>query len=204
MDDLTTPPPAWHRPAGARCRIWKAMPLAAVLAAAAIALAACGGGASDPSTHSGSSTVPASGSAGSSQSGSTSGTDAFSACMRSHGVPNFPDPNSKGQFTYSPGSGIDPTSPQFQSAEKACESVAPSGPSSGSSTNQNASAFLKYAACMRANGVPNFPDPTISNGHVQMSLPSGVDTSSPQFMQATQACMSDLPGAGQGVYGSGS
>jgi hypothetical protein len=202
--DETALPNAPRGAARTRHRLWRISPLAVALAAVALAAAACGGGSSDPSAHSGSSTSAPANSSGTSPSGSASSADAFSACMRSHGVPNFPDPNSQGQFTYSPGSGIDPSSPQFQSAEKACESIAPSAPSSGSSTNQNANAFLKYAACMRANGVPNFPDPTISNGHVQMSLPSGVDTSSPQFQQATQACMSDLPGAGQGVYGSGS
>jgi hypothetical protein len=200
--DETTLPPAPRGAARERHRLWRIVPLGALLAAVAFTGTACGGGSSGPSRHPGSPTsAPAS--SGTSPSGPASSADAFSACMRSHGLPNFPDPNNKGQFLYSPGSGIDPSSPQFQSAEKACESKAPTGPISGS-PNQNASAFLKYAACMRANGVPNFPDPTILNGHVQMSLPSDVDTSSPQFQQATQACMSDLPGAGQGVNGSGS
>jgi hypothetical protein len=53
---------------------------------------------------------------------------AMSRCMRSHGVPNFPDP----QFRSGPdgsvgirlnGSGIDPSSPQFQAAQKACGSL---------------------------------------------------------------------------------
>lgn len=54
---------------------------------------------------------------------------AMSRCMRSHGVPNFPDP----QFTTGPGGrgfgvriggpGIDPSSPAFQSAQQACGSL---------------------------------------------------------------------------------
>jgi hypothetical protein len=38
-------------------------------------------------------------------------------CMRSHGVPNFPDPNAHGAFDFT---GINMTSPQFQSALKTC------------------------------------------------------------------------------------
>ena len=53
---------------------------------------------------------------------------AMSRCMRSHGVPNFPDP----QFGSGPdggigirlgGSGINPNSPAFQAAQKACGSI---------------------------------------------------------------------------------
>jgi hypothetical protein len=56
----------------------------------------------------------------------------FSECMRSHGVPGFPDP----KFSSSGGgvrvtqkigksSGIDPGSPQFQAAQKACQGDLP-------------------------------------------------------------------------------
>jgi hypothetical protein len=62
----------------------------------------------------------------------------FSACMRSHGEPNFPDPQfgSGGsvRLRISAGSGIDPSSPQFQAAQKACQSDSPGknlGPPSG-------------------------------------------------------------------------
>ncbi|HTX00662.1 MAG TPA: hypothetical protein VMD59_17920 [Acidimicrobiales bacterium] len=48
----------------------------------------------------------------------------LASCMRSHGVTSFPDPDSSGQFVINPSSGIDPNSPQFETAEKACE---PSG-----------------------------------------------------------------------------
>ncbi len=53
---------------------------------------------------------------------------AMSRCMRSHGVPNFPDP----QFQSGPGggvgirlggAGINPNSPAFQAAQKACASI---------------------------------------------------------------------------------
>ena len=48
----------------------------------------------------------------------------FSACMRSHGLPNFPEPK---QDTLTLGAGMDSNSPQFQTAQKACASLAPGG-----------------------------------------------------------------------------
>lgn len=56
----------------------------------------------------------------------------FSKCMRSHGLPSFPDPNpastiwgSSGQVFNVPSS-INPNSPQFTSAKNACKSMMPS------------------------------------------------------------------------------
>ena len=52
----------------------------------------------------------------------------YSQCVRSHGVPNFPDP---GQRTQSPvpgkGGAIDSNSPQFQAALSACQHLLPAG-----------------------------------------------------------------------------
>ncbi len=44
---------------------------------------------------------------------------ALAACMRSHGVPNFRDPSANGNISVG-GSGIDPQSPQYQTAMRAC------------------------------------------------------------------------------------
>jgi hypothetical protein len=54
----------------------------------------------------------------------------FSECMRSHGEPNFPDPAANGSFTLP--SGMNAESPQFQSAEKACQSLMPNNPGGAS------------------------------------------------------------------------
>ncbi|HVC86665.1 MAG TPA: hypothetical protein VNC40_04470 [Gaiellaceae bacterium] len=55
--------------------------------------------------------------------------------------------------------------------------------------------LLKFAACMRANGEPNFPDP--SSGGFQFRVGSGVDPSSPAFGTAHAKCAKFLPiGAG--------
>jgi hypothetical protein len=127
---------------------------------------------------------------------------AFSACMRKHGVPNFPDPDSGGGLTLNGNMGIDPRSPQFQSAQKACRKLLPNG---GKPDAKAQAAFLKqalkFSQCMRSHGVPNFPDPKPAGGGVglQIAKNSGIDPNSPQFKAAQEACKKLLPGQGQGL-----
>jgi hypothetical protein len=52
----------------------------------------------------------------------------FAECMRSHGVPKFPDPSSNGSLLITASSGIEPSSPQFQTAQKDCAQYFPGGP----------------------------------------------------------------------------
>jgi hypothetical protein len=76
------------------------------------------------------------------------------------------------------------------------------GPSTGSGGGAPRSGFaiqtanpqkaLKLAECMRANGVPNFPDPN-GQGLIQGS---GIDPNSPQFQKAQQKCAKDIGGGG--------
>ncbi len=47
----------------------------------------------------------------------------YATCMRSHGVPNFPDPNGRGVIQVNSSAGIDQSSPAFQKAEAACKSL---------------------------------------------------------------------------------
>jgi hypothetical protein len=57
----------------------------------------------------------------------------FSKCMRAHGITNFPDPQVHGGgigLEFKRGSGIDPKSPQFQAAQRACQKNMP-GPKGG-------------------------------------------------------------------------
>jgi len=78
----------------------------------------------------------------------------YVTCMRKNGVANFPDPEG-GRLRLSPQDGVDPQSPAFKSAEAACESVKPA-----EAPDQAAPIDTKdYVACMRKNGVPDFPDP---------------------------------------------
>lgn len=87
----------------------------------------------------------------------------FSQCMRNNGVSNFPDPSASGQFTIdgiANSSGINPNSPAFQQALSACKSLEPSGFMGTQRTPQQQAAALKFAQCMRNNGISNFPDPS--------------------------------------------
>ena len=119
------------------------------------------------------------------------GVDAFADCMRSHGIPDFPAPNIQGAALVTAGSGVDPNSPRFQAAEKACGSLMP-GPTPAEQAHDQSEA-LKYSACMRAHGVPNFPDPIFSGGNIAL-MPRGIDRSSPLFLSAQKACQGDRPG----------
>jgi hypothetical protein len=49
----------------------------------------------------------------------------FAACMRKHGVPSFSDPGGNGRFPSSMLRTLDPGTPSFQTAYKACESLLP-------------------------------------------------------------------------------
>jgi hypothetical protein len=51
----------------------------------------------------------------------------YSQCMRSHGMPNFPDPTESPNGISLRLDGIDPNSAQFRSAQTACRSLSPAG-----------------------------------------------------------------------------
>jgi hypothetical protein len=93
-------------------------------------------------------------------------------------------------------SGIDPSSPQFQAAEKKCQSLEPPGwqptPQQTETIYRQASAF---AECMRGHGVRDFPNPTLSNGVVTLNVRGhgDLDFNSPFFQKALRACRGSLP-----------
>jgi len=143
-------------------------------------------------------TVPNVGSAGGSASaGASSLADAvaYSQCIRSHGVSNFPDPvkTPDGGYGYRT-AGIDPNSTAFQGALQACKAL----PSPWNSTGQQLSpsqqqAWLNWAKCIRAHGLPNFPDPTFSGSEVH---DSGLASNSPPLQSAMDVCKQQRPSAG--------
>jgi hypothetical protein len=129
---------------------------------------------------------------------------AYSRCMRSHGLPNFPDPKQVGGTIQISGSrtGIDPRSPAYASARQACKALLPAGAQPTQVRQQQALArMLRVSRCMRAHGIPGFPDPTLSppaqrggysrissNGVAWLAVPSSIDVGSPAFERAAAAC----------------
>jgi hypothetical protein len=113
----------------------------------------------------------------------------FSKCMRSHGVPNFPDPSPGGGIQITPGSGPDPLTPAFQHAQESCRKLLPGGGPRGGVPESAKLALLHHAECMRAHGVPNYPDPRFpSGGGVESLIPENLNPSSPAFQTAAKAC----------------
>jgi hypothetical protein len=165
--------------------IERALVLVAVSALATLALVVAGCGSDSPSSGvaqaSTTSTTTAPSEDGNSK---RRAATAFAACMRSHGVPDFPDPRqtSEGEVISIP----DDDSARFRSALQSCRSLLPNGGvPSAAERAQEREELLRFAACMRAHGVRDFPDPTFSNGS---PFPPGIDRSSPRFAAAKRAC----------------
>jgi hypothetical protein len=123
----------------------------------------------------------------------------FSGCMRSHGVKDFPDPQTHAgggiSLTIKKGANtLSPDSPVFKAAQSACRKYAPNGGKGPQLSPAQQQQFLRYAQCIRTHGVPNFPDPDFSGGGVRMKF-VGVGPGSPGFDRAQRACQSLLPGA---------
>jgi hypothetical protein len=146
--------------------------------------------------------------------GSTSNQDTSSAtadqaleyvrCLRSHGVPNFPDPSPGGRLPNIPQS-VDTAAPAFRSAQDRCGKLMPgaSDPVTASDRASRNATLLAVARCIRNHGVPNFPDPTTSpppppgsRGGTAVGGPGGYlafPPSSPALARAMAACGFRLP-----------
>ena len=103
---------------------------------------------------------------GNSQSTNTQKALAYSRCMRSHGVPTFPDPNSSGAVPKVSAQQLGVSSTVLQAAQNHCRSLLPNGGSGPSQTQvqQIMNGMLKFAQCMRSHGVANWPDPVVDAG----------------------------------------
>jgi hypothetical protein len=178
--------------------------LAVVAASSALLAAGCGGGSSGARVAQvGTTTTGTSGSSSSGGSGKGN-PEAFSACMRKNGVPNFPDPDSHGNIRITGGRdksgrafGLDPNSSQFKKAQKACRKLQPNGskPSAQEQAREQQQA-LKFSQCMRSHGVPKFPDPKFDpNGGSLLKIGKDVNPNSPQFQAAQKACSKLVPGS---------
>jgi hypothetical protein len=65
------------------------------------------------------------------------------------------DPDAKNQFEY----GVSVSGAVWNQATTACKDLQPPGTLSGKRTPKHQSASLRFAQCVRDNGVKDFPDP---------------------------------------------
>lgn len=122
---------------------------------------------------------------------------AFAQCMRSHGLPGWPDPMAGGGFDKSKLRELGYTKNEVRAVEDgACKSFVPSGRGQQFSVQQKVADGLSFARCMRSHGVARFPDPT-SQGQlsVEMVQAQGINVQSPQVLHVVQTCLPAAHGA---------
>jgi hypothetical protein len=164
------------------------MASAVLLAATAVVGVAACGGSNKPS-----------GSGPSRDSAALISADKYSACMRSHGVMNFADPqisSSGGHQSLS--IHLDPTitsSPAFKSAQTACAHLLPAqttGPNAAQQQQAQTDALLAFARCMRQHGFGSFPDPNAQGPPwtLAMLTSAHINLKEPAFRPAALACTS--------------
>jgi hypothetical protein len=130
---------------------------------------------------------------------------AFSKCMRAHGITNFPDPSGGGGLNIA-GTGINPSSPAFKTAQGTCFKLMPGGgPNSHKASEQEIRQATTTAECMRSHGVSGYPDPIISTGlpsslnqanyssisaggGIIIAIPKSINPQSPVFQKAAKIC----------------
>jgi hypothetical protein len=141
---------------------------------------------------------------------------AYSRCVRAHGVPTFPDPPSSGQVPKASALLLGVSTSQLQAAQTACEHLYPSSSSSGGVLTKSSlgqceetgdcpqalvqatmTALRAYAQCVRARGLPTWPDPTLdSEGRPGFNLlhVQGFNPNSAQTSDIMQGCYHVMPG----------
>jgi hypothetical protein len=157
------------------------------------------------------SSTGSSGSPGAGGSTSSPSAVAYSACMRSHGVLNFPDPGSDGQVPKADAQNFGISASQLQAAQRACQDLYPAtslaqcqgtGICSPAARQALLSRMRDFANCMRAHGISNWPDPTVDSlGRLGFRGPGAdVPPGSPTDHAANHECHHLLP-PGVGVLG---
>ena len=140
---------------------------AAMIGICALALvAACSG---SPSSAGSGGSLAKGESASSSNAGGSANAPlvAFSRCVRSHGVANFPDPQAGASNAKFPSAQqLRVSSSQLSTAETACQRLLPVGVDDQfpqAEVPLLLRGMLPFSSCMRSHGVPNFPDPAVDS-----------------------------------------
>ena len=153
----------------------RATALAAALAGTALLTAACGGG---PAAANGAANT------------AVARALAYAHCMRSHGAPHYPDPNSSGAFMVNPSNSSRFDAPP--STRAACVHLLPrrGQPPSQGPTEQQQRQSLALVACMHKHGFPQFPDDFSmwTSGNIGMLVSAGINPKSPRLNAAFRKC----------------
>ena len=129
-------------------------------------------------------------------------------CMRSHGDPNQPDPTIDahgGINIFIPGS-AESLSNAVHNGTAPCNgylAAASADLRAGATdlTPPDQDALVKYSQCMRANGVPNYPDP--GTGGTTNFNGTGIDPNSPFFLRANDKCGKQIDAPSWWISGAG-
>lgn len=118
----------------------------------------------------------------------------FAECMRDNGVPSFPDPVAQpdGSFGFPRPQNVQPDviDDALASCQAELEATGLRVPGPETQDPEVEDAILDFSRCMRANGVPEFPDPKPGAGF--HGLFEGIDQQSPRVQRAIQSCQSIL------------
>jgi hypothetical protein len=120
---------------------------------------------------------------------------AFSRCMRSHGVPRYPDPTNGGTVPKLSLQQLGVSLAQWQRAQTACTHLLPNGGGvSPAQEQQWMNGMRRFAQCMRSADVSNWPDPVVdAGGNPEFYLDGKVNQNAPQIKTKIQACLHWLP-----------
>ena len=140
--------------------------------------------------------LPAAASGRSSQSSNTQMAIAYSHCMRSHGVPRYPDPGRSGAIPKVSLQRLGVSLTRWEAAQAACAHLLPNG--GGGSTQAQLQQWMNgmrsFAQCMRSDGVSNWPDPVFdAGGNPEFYLDGKVNQNAPQIKTKIQGCLHFLP-----------
>jgi hypothetical protein len=170
-----------------------------LVALVAVSGAGCGSNApSETATANSSATAGSSATASDDEATDQGKAVRFAECIRGHGVPHFPDPDAKGDFVF----GVDVSPAVWHEAVDACKDLQPPGALSSKRSPKQQSASLRFAGCMRENGVKDFPDPAngaplVDTTHIPSANAPGGMTILNAAMQKCHAVLG-LAAGGQG------
>lgn len=189
---------------------WKFVTVVALAAAALIlSLTACG------SSESGASgAVPQTTTTTGDSKGAASDTEQamldFAQCMRENGVPTFSDPVAKPDGTFGferprgvPDSVLDDA---INSCQSELQAIGAGSGSTGQDDTDVQDGLFRLSRCMRASGIPEFPDPKPNSDLITglHGLFENFDLDSPRVAKALQSCQSVLNQLLAPLHGGGS